>query len=136
MHLKRTSFEKELPLPRKGSTFLVVASHERRNAVPLLVVMRELLGLARTRKEARQILLAGDVKVNNKVRKDEKFPLQFFDVVEFEKLGKAYRLEIVNKKFRLKEVSGKEKDEKIVKIVGKKIWSQNLFLLYNCFHSH
>ena len=36
-----------------------------------------------------------------------------------------YRLEIVNKKFELKEISSQEAEQKIVKIKGKKILKQN-----------
>ncbi len=121
MHIKRTEIQKRLPLPRKGTKYLVVASHAKDNGVALLIVLRDILKIANNRAEARKILLAGDVKVNNKIRKSEKFPMQFFDVIELEKAKKVYRLEIVNKKFALNEISEKEKDEKIVKIVGRKI---------------
>jgi small subunit ribosomal protein S4e len=79
------------------------------------------LKLAKTKKEVRFFLLSGDVKVNNKVRKSEKFPLQVFDTITLEKLNKSYKLVIKNKKFKLEEVSGKDADKKIVTIVGKKI---------------
>ena len=65
--------------------------------------------------------LGGMVKVNNKIRKDEDFPVQVFDVLNLEKAKLNYKLEIVNKKFKLVEVSAKEADSKIVKIRGKKI---------------
>ena len=65
--------------------------------------------------------LNGFVKVNNKIRKDENFPLQVFDCINLEKSGKNYMLEIKNRKFILKEVSSKEAETKIVKITGKKM---------------
>ena len=62
----------------------------------------------------------GMVKINNTVRKDENFPVQVFDTVNLEKAKLNYRLEIVNKKYSLVEISAKEAETKIVKIVGKK----------------
>ena len=69
--------------------------------------------------------LNGMVKVNNKIRCDENFPVQVFDVINLEKAKLNYKLEIVNKKFNLVEVSGKDADIKIVKIAGKKVLGKN-----------
>ncbi len=74
--------------------------------------------------------LNGMVKVNNQVRKDENFPVQVLDSVNLsprnnsadsEKVIFNYRLEIINKKFNLIEISAKDAESKIVKISGKKI---------------
>ncbi len=120
MHLKRNKVPKAWPIPRKGSTFIAIASHEKAKSIPLLVVLRDILKIAKTRKEIKHFVFNGDVKINNKVRRSELFPVQVFDIVNLEKTSKNYRMEIVNKKFALKEISGKEKDEKIVKIIGKR----------------
>jgi small subunit ribosomal protein S4e len=66
------------------------------------------------------------VEVNNNVRKDENFPCQVFDVLNLSQSDDSgsklnYRLEIVNRKFALKEISASEAGSKIVKISGKKI---------------
>jgi len=120
-HLKRQEIPKTWPVPRKGTKFIAVASHAKRKSIPLLFILRDILGIAKTRKEAKRIVFQGDVKINNKLRKDEVFPVQVFDVISLEKTKKNYRLEIVNKKFQLKEISDKEAGKKIVKISGKKI---------------
>jgi ribosomal protein S4E len=62
----------------------------------------------------------GNVKINSKVRKDELFPVFAFDTINFEKLNKYYELEIVNRKFKLREVSKEDSLTKIIKISGKK----------------
>jgi len=121
MYQKRQVMPKSWPVARKGTKYLAVASHGKRKGIPLVFVLREILGIAKTRKEVRFMCLGGDVKVNNKVRKDEKFPLLVFDVIGLEKSGKNYRVEIENRKFVLKEVSKEEGNKKIVKIIGKKI---------------
>lgn len=121
MHLKRSKAEKGWPIPRKGTTYLARSNHAQKKGVSLLMVLRDILGIAETKKEARHMLLNEDVKVNGKIRKSEKFPMQFFDVLTLDKTKKNYRLNIVNKKFTLEEVSGKDSESKIVKIIGKKI---------------
>jgi len=121
MHLKRNKMPKTWPIPRKGTKYLALASHSKTNSIPILFILRDILGIARTRKEARYLLFNGDLKVNNKTRKNENFPVQVFDVISLEKINKKYLLNIVNRKFVLEEISGEMGDRKIVKILGKKI---------------
>jgi len=122
-HIKKTQMPKSWPVPRKGrgKRFVAVPSHATSKGISLLFLLRDVLKIAKTRKEVRRMTLGGMVKVNNKVRKDEDFPVQVFDVLNLEKAKLNYKLEIVNKKFKLMEVSAKEADSKIVKIRGKKI---------------
>ncbi len=112
---------KSWPVSRKGrgKRFIAVPSHSIKKGISLLFLLRDFLKIAKTRKEARFMTLGGLVKVNNKVRKDENFPVQVFDTINLERAKLNYRLEIVNKKFSLKEISEKESLEKIVKISGK-----------------
>jgi ribosomal protein S4E len=123
MHIKKSKMPKSWPVPRKnqGKQFVSVPSHASSKGISLLFILRDILKIADTRKEVRFMTLNSLVKVNNKVRKDEDFPVQVFDTINLEKSGKNYRLEIVNRKFSLKEIDAKEAGEKIVKIKGKKI---------------
>ncbi|MDO8517204.1 MAG: S4 domain-containing protein [Nanoarchaeota archaeon] len=125
MHLKRNKMPIVWPIRRKGTKYIAVASHSRTKSIPVLFILRDMLGLVQTRKEAKYFVLNGNVKINNKIRKDEKFPVLFFDTLSFEKTKKNYRLEIVNKKYKLKEISDAEANKKIVKIIGKKIIDKN-----------
>ena len=122
-HIKKTQMPTSWPVPRKGKRkrYVAVPSHATGKGISLLFLLRDVLKIADTRKEARHMTLNGMVKVNNKVRTDENFPVQVFDIVNLEKAKLNYKLEIVNKKFKLVEVSGKDADSKIVKITGKKI---------------
>lgn len=111
------------PIARKGKRqrFIAVPSHATTKGITILYLLRNVLKVAETRKEAKKILFQGDVKINNKVRKEDTFPVQVFDTMSLEKGKKHYRLEIINKKFQLKEISEKEAEEKIVKIANKTI---------------
>jgi small subunit ribosomal protein S4e len=122
-HIKKTEMPNSWPVPRKGrcKRYVAVPSHASKKGISLLFILRDVLKIVKTRKEARCMTLGGMVKVNNKVRFDENFPVQVLDVINLEKAKLNYRLEIVNRKFSLKEVSGKDINTKIVKISGKKI---------------
>ena len=122
-HIKKTKMPNAWPVPRKGKgkRYVAVPSHATGKGISLLFLLRDVLKFAQSRKEVRHMTLNGMVMVNNRVRHDENFPLQVFDVLNLEKAKKNYKLEIVNKKFSLVEISDKEDGSKIVKIIGTKI---------------
>ncbi len=124
-HIKKTQMPKTWPVPRKGKRkrFIAIPSHSTGKGISLLFLLRDVLNVAATRKEVRHMTLNGMVQVNNKIRNDENFPLQVFDVLNLKLAKKNYRLQIVNKKFSLVEISDKEAETKIVKIIGKKVLS-------------
>ncbi len=118
----RHSVSKTWPIPRKGTKYLVVPSHDRKNGIPLLVVMRDILGFVKTRKELKKILKEEKVLVNEKITKEEKLSLLLFDTLSLKELGKYYRVSLgENKKINLFEISEKETGHKISKVIGKKI---------------
>lgn len=114
---------KSWPVPRKGrgKRFIAVPSHGGSKGISVLFLLRDVLKIAKTKKEAKYMTLNGMVKVNNKIRKDENFPVQVRGVLSLDKAKLNYQLEIVNKKFQLIEISAKDAETKIVKITGKKI---------------
>ncbi len=117
MHVKRQNINKSLQIPRKGTKYIIVPSHEKKNGIPLLIILREMLKVAKNRKEARQILNSGAVLVNTKVIKKENFSILLFDIIRVGE--KSYELTFSDKgKFIVKETS---KKEKISKVIGKKV---------------
>lgn len=126
MHKTRSEMPKEWPIVRKGTKYVAVASHDGENSIPILFVLRDILKIANTKREAQFILRSGDVKIDNKVRKEEHFPVQAFSTVSFEKTGKNYRLLVENGKFDLREISAKEAEVKIVKVIGMKMKGKDL----------
>ncbi len=123
MHIKKTKMPKSWPVPRKGKEgrFIAVPSHGGSKGISVLFLLRDVLKIVKTRKEARHMTINGMVKVNNKIRKDENFPVQVRGVLSLDKAKLNYQLEIVNKKFNLIKISAKDAKTKIVKIIGKKI---------------
>jgi len=119
MYLKRNKMAKTWPLPRKGTKYLVRTSHNLKNSVPLLIVLRDMLNVVKTRKEAKKILMLGNIKINHNVVREEKAPLSLFDILDVG--GKTFKIVFKNKKFSLDEVEGKDTEEKIVRVNGKKV---------------
>jgi len=125
-HIKRISMEKSWPLPRKGNKY-VTAPYPGRNlryALPLRIVLRDLIKIGHTQKEIKTILCGSNVLVNGRVRKDEKYPFGIFDVLSLPKIGKNYTLMLTTKgKLIIREISAKDAGIKICKVIGKKTLS-------------
>jgi small subunit ribosomal protein S4e len=121
MHIKKSRMPKTWPIPRKGKRkrFVAVPSHSKTKGITILYILRDMLKIAESRKEAKKIMFNGDVKINSVIRKDDTFPVQVFDTISLDKIKKYYKLVIVNKKFSLEEISEKESHQKIIKIIGK-----------------
>ncbi len=94
--------------------------HNGKHSVALSVLMRDILKLCRTNKEARTILNNRRVLIDGCIRTNEKFPLGLMDIVSLESQGKYYRL-LVEKHGRLTPVEIEKKDtgEKIAKVTKK-----------------
>jgi len=122
MYKKRNLMPKSWPISRKGAKYIAKPSHNFSKGISVLFIVRNILKIAKTKKEVKYLASNGEIKINHKIRKNINFPVQVFDVISLEKIKKNYRLEIVNRKFQLKEISEKESENKIAKIIGKKIF--------------
>lgn len=122
-HLKRHVSPRFWPIHRKERVWTVRPSpgpHPKERCIPLLVIVRDMLGVAKNAREARLLLAERRVKVDGKVRKDAGFPVGLMDVVEIEGLEKAYRLIPHPKRFlALQEIDGTERFFKLCRIENK-----------------
>jgi small subunit ribosomal protein S4e len=126
MHINRNNVSKSWPIPRKsGTKYLAVSTHNVRESIPLIVIMRDILKLVRTAKEMKKIINERQVKINGKEIRTIKYPVGLLDVISLNS-GKNYKSVIgKNKKYLFEEVTGKESETKYIKITGKKILSKN-----------
>jgi small subunit ribosomal protein S4e len=122
MHLTRKASSKFWPIRRKGTKYLVVPSHNKSEGIPLLIIMREMLGFVKSKKELRNVLLEGKIKINEKKIIEPNYAVLLFDTINVESMQKRYRLIYSeNKKFSLEEIKESEVNFKIVKVQNKKI---------------
>lgn len=121
-YIKRNKASKIWPIQRKGTKYVVVPSSNREDGIPLLILVRDVLGFVKTKKELKKILNDKNIEVNGKLVCDEKRALLLFDVLYLKSMNKYYRLEVnEKKKFCLEEISEKESVHKISKVSGKKM---------------
>lgn len=121
-YLNRKNIGKTWPIPRKGSKYLAFATHNQGQSIPLIVVMREILGLVRTKKELKKVIGEKQVFINGKEIREVNYPVGLFDVISL-KDGKCYVASLSDKKKMIfEEIKGK--DVKVLKIIGKKLLSK------------
>jgi small subunit ribosomal protein S4e len=123
-HLKRLPAPASWPIHRKEFRWVVkprAGPHSLSKSLPLLLVVRELLGLAKNRREVKTMLSEGHVKVDGKVRREDDYPVGTMDVVEIPIAEKAFRVLPSKKGLRLYAVGREEKEFKLCKIIGKTI---------------
>lgn len=134
MHLKRNKFDKSWPISRKGKKYLAVSKHNQRDSIPLIIVMRDLLRLVRTKKELKKIIHEKQIKINGKEVRETNYPIGLFDILTLPTLGKNFKASLSeNKKIIFEEISEKDAETKVFKIIGKKILDKNAIQL-NLFH--
>ena len=115
-YIKRQKIGKFWPIPRKGTKYLAVSTHNKRSSIPLVVVMRDILELVRNSKELKKALNEKKVMINSKKIKEINYPVGLFDVISVN--GKNYRAVLSEKKKKiikskpLPESEGKNKEEK------------------------
>ncbi|MCD6402954.1 MAG: 30S ribosomal protein S4e [Candidatus Aenigmarchaeota archaeon] len=124
LHLKRLLVPRFWKIPKKLRKWAVAprpGPHPKEMSIPLLVVVRDLLKLAETGKEAKKIIKAGEVLVDGRKRKDHKFPVGFMDVVSIPKIKKHYRVGIDQHGLKLVEIKDDEANKKLCRIEDKTI---------------
>lgn len=68
--------------------------HKLRECIPLAVLLKNRLKYALARKDVFSIVRdkEGMIKIDNKIRRDPRFPLGIMDVVTIEKTGEYFRI--------------------------------------------
>ncbi|MHA1933484.1 MAG: S4 domain-containing protein, partial [Promethearchaeota archaeon] len=93
--LKRLNTPAFLQIKRKHGKFFVKPSagpHPSRNSLPLLHIVRDLLKIVDTYREAKKIIGLRYIKVDGKVVSDAGYPVGLMDVLSIEKMNKFYRV--------------------------------------------
>ncbi len=125
-HMKRIAKPKAIPLSdKKASKFIIRTAcgpHPMRGAVPLTVLLRDVLHVAKSAREAKNILSARMVEIDGRARTAEDFPVGIMDVISMPKAGKYYRM-VVDWKGRLKavEIDKAASASKFVRVVRKHV---------------
>jgi len=125
-HVNRQNIGKFWGIPRKGTKYLAVASHEKKESMPLVVVLRDVLKLIRNKKELQRVINEKMIEINHKEVRDTNYPVCLFDVINMPSAKKNYRaLLSAHKRMVFEEISDKEAQTRIFKIMSKKILPGN-----------
>lgn len=121
-HLKRLAAPRTWPLERKKARFVVKprSSHSAELCLPLGIILRDILGYAKTVKEVKNILNNEQVLVDGEQRKDPKFGIGLMDVLEIPKVKAAYRI-ILDKNGKLTLIKAENPKIKPCKVIGKRV---------------
>lgn len=118
MHIKRKTMPKVWPLATQGTKYLAVPSHNQRTAMPLIVCLRDLADLVKSKKELKKILKEKKVHVNGKIVIETNYPISLFDIISIPSAEKVYQLDLKSKRYSLEEI--KKEEVRFYKVIGKK----------------
>ncbi|MFP8956980.1 30S ribosomal protein S4e [Natrialbaceae archaeon A-CW3] len=121
-HQKRLSVPKSWPIERKTDVFTVKAraGPHGEAGVPLVIILRDVLGYVDSKKEARYALSQDSILVNGEPINDEKRPIGMFDIVAFPQREEYYRVfPDEGGRLSLTEIDGDAADSRLGKVVGK-----------------
>ena len=121
-YLKRQKMPKSWPIPRKGTTYVVTPDSGLEKGLPLLIILRDILKVAKNRNEAKKAVKSKSILLNGKEVLEEKSLVCLFDSISIPSLKKYYKLILSEKsKFMLQEIGEHEALKKIYKVIDKKM---------------
>jgi small subunit ribosomal protein S4e len=121
-HQKRLSVPDSWPVERKTETFTVKAGAGPHGeaGVPLLILLRDVLGYVDSKKEARYALNQDEILVNGTAINDADRPIGMFDILAFTEREEYYRVfPDEGGRLALTPIDEEDAESKLGKIVGK-----------------
>ena len=120
-HMKRLTMPRSWPLPRKSSVWIQKPNpcgHPLDLCMPMGVILRDVLGVAQNRREAKKILHSKLVKVDGAIETDIGRGVGLMDVLTV--VDVSYKCDLdTNGKLRYRTIPAKEALTKICRVMGK-----------------
>lgn len=130
-HMKRAASPTSWKINRKGSKFVSnmrPGPHSKGQGMPLIILLRDILGVAQNRKEVKYMLNKHRVEVDGRIVTDIRFSIGHMDVLHFTVNNKYYRIQYHRSgKLLPFEIDESEAYSKIAKIIGKRTIRGNKF---------
>lgn len=123
-HLKRLSAPTFWQVKRKKTKYVVrpkPGPHKLEECIPLLILLRDILGIVDTGSDAKRMIRMGEIIVNGKPRKEYGYPAGLMDVISIPKMKKNYRITVDYKGLKVIECPDKEVKTRLVTIMDKTI---------------
>ncbi len=126
--LKRESAPRFWSIPRKKLSFIVTPKpgpYRIEECLPLALVVYEMLGLVKTRREGKKLLSQGKVIVDGRIRRSSFFPVGLMSVISIPKINKNYRVLPTKKGLSLNSINDEEASFKLDRIENKRVVKSN-----------
>lgn len=123
-HLKRKPAPRFWPIPRKEFEWAVKPKpgpHPIPRCLPLALIVRDMLGYAKTLKEAKIILSQGKILVDGKLQKSLHYPAGLMDVISIPEVDEHYRILPSEKGLILHKIGKDEASFKLCRIENKRV---------------
>ena len=120
--LKRKPAPKFWPIHRKEDPWVMKPSsgpHSLQNCLPMSLVLRDILGVAATRKESQTLHYQGKILVDGKVLHKDDFPVGLMDIISLPDANQYYRIMPSHKGLSLCPISKEETSSKLCRIDDK-----------------
>jgi len=122
-HMKALAAPRSWRISRKENTFVAKSKpgpHPLYLSLPAYVLVRDIMGEAASRKEAKMIFKQGKVLIDGRETKEEKRPVGLMDVVSFPSIGKHYRVTVdEDGRIVVVGIPAKESKVKVGRVVSK-----------------
>ena len=121
-HMKRLAVGPYSKVSRKVAAYLAKprpGRHSLGNSVALLVILRDKLGVVANSKEAKRVIVTGQVEVNGRRVVDERYSVGFGDVIKLRPTGDVYSIGVGKKGAISVEKAGKDASARTLKVIGK-----------------
>ena len=122
-HQKRLSVPDSWPVERKTAKYTVKASAgpHGEDGVPLVILLRDVLGYVDSTREAKYATNEGNILVNGEPVSDVRRPIGMFDILAFEEREEYYRVfPDEGGRLALTPINAEDADGKLGKIVDKR----------------
>ncbi|MEK6858857.1 MAG: hypothetical protein AABX53_03015 [Nanoarchaeota archaeon] len=118
MHLTRADVNRETPIPRKGTQYIARPLSHMNHAITALSAVRDVLHLAQTAREVKEMIKEKKLKINGRVVRDMREPLLLLSLFEADKRYKVILLS--TGRFALEPT---KETTRVVKVINKKVLS-------------
>ncbi|MBS3133498.1 hypothetical protein J4470_05260 [Candidatus Woesearchaeota archaeon] len=118
-HLKRLAAPRTWNINRKSSKLIVRPYGYLEYALPIAIILKELLKLTKSRLETKRVVNSKKVLLDGKTARNDKLPAGIMSVVEVKGIDSFRVLLNANGKIFLKKLDSKESSIKLCKIVSK-----------------
>jgi small subunit ribosomal protein S4e len=130
--MNRLASSRYAQISRKVSKYVAKPDpgrHELERSVALMIILRDKLGLAANKVEAKRAIKAGSVEVNGRAVSSEKYPVGFGDIIRIVESNEFYRVGLTKKAaIKLEKIESKD-DKRLLKVVDKYIAKNNRLMV-------